>query len=359
MTETHQKSIILISNTLLKGGAEKQCVLLANFLSQHFRVNLLIFNNQIDPQLFSQLNRAKIEIKILEGNLVQKLLAIRNFVRYSRPSVAISFLLTSNIIGGVFGKLLGIQNRFMGIRTNEIHGWKWYAQLVIHRFFATKTVFNNYSGANSFWQRGFYKQKSVVIQNGIKAPDLRKDYSNDSIGLKILTVARFVKEKDLLTAIEAVSITRNRWPQHKITYFIVGYGEQENLIKLKIKELGLGEVVNIVVNPDDLQSYFLDADLYLSTSINEGMPNTILEAMSYGLPIIATDVGDVSELVTTGSNGFVVMKRNIDGIVESISYFLREPSHLEKMGSRSRKIVESSFTVEKMGLAYKDIIESN
>lgn len=359
MKETSKKSIILISNTLLKGGAEKQCVLLANYLAKYYRVTLLVFYDKVDLQLDSQLDKENVRIFILRGNLFRKIASFRQLVKKSQPKVAISFLLTSNFLGGVLGKRFGIPKRITGIRTNKITGWKWYLQLAIHRFFATQTVFNNHAASNSFCEKGFRKRTSVVIPNAIDIPTVFKRYSKKNEELKVLSVARFVREKDLETAIRSFSIIRDLWPSKNIKYQILGYGEQEYLLKSKILESGLAACVSIEVNPSDLERYYLGSDLYLSSSINEGLPNTIMEAMSYGLPIVATNVGDSSYLVNQGSNGFLVATKNPMGIADAIGQFLIEPRLLETMGLKSREIVQENFAIEKMGLAFRNLIESN
>lgn len=359
MNDASHKRILLITNTLLKGGAEKQCVLLANYLAQHYRVTLLVFYNEVDSQLFSQLDQEKIDILILQGNLFRKLASYRKLVRKFRPEVAISFLLTSNFMGSVLGRMHGIPKRITGIRTNEIKGWKWHFQVTIHRHFATQTVFNNHAAAQFFCQKGFEKQKSIVIPNAVIVPKDFKNHSKETNSLKVLSVARFVREKDLETAIQSFSILKNLWPSKIITYSILGYGEQEFLLRSKISEFGLSNSISIEVNPKDLERHYLDSNLYLSSSINEGLSNTIMEAMSYGLPIVATEVGDNSLLVKHGSNGFLISTKNPKGMADAIGQFLKEPRLLETMGKRSRDIVRENFSMEKMGLSFRSLIETD
>lgn len=359
MKNGSHKCILLITNTLLKGGAEKQCVLLANYLAQHYRVTLLVFYNEVDSQLFSQLNQEQIDVLILKGNLFRKLASYTKLVRQFRPEVAISFLLTSNFIGSVLGRIHGIPKRITGIRTSEIKGWKWHFQVTIHRHFATHTVFNNHAAAKSFCEKGFKKQKSIVIPNAVIIQRDFKNHSKKADSLKVLSVSRFVREKDLKTAIQSFSILKVQWPSKGITYTILGYGEQESMLKSKIAELELSDSVTIEVNPKDLERHYLACDIYLSSSIIEGMSNTIMEAMSYGLPIIATDVGDTSYLVEHGSSGFLISARNPEEMAEAIGRFLKEPRLLEKMGKRSRDIVRENFSIEKMGLSFRNLIETD
>jgi glycosyltransferase involved in cell wall biosynthesis len=359
MTNASKKHVLLITNTLLKGGAEKQCVLLANYLVQYFRVTLLVYCDEIDQDLCLQVDNEKIDILILKGNLLRKLMAVGQLVRKSRPEVTISFLLTSNFIGGVFGKLFGVSKRITGIRTNEIKGWKWNVQLMIHRHFATNTVFNNHAAALSFFQKGFEKRKSLIIPNAVMIPEDFKSFSRYTDDLKMLSVARFVPEKDLETAIQSFSIIKSLWPSKNITYKILGYGAQEYFLKSKISELGLSKSVIIEVSPTDLERHYLDSDVYLSSSINEGMSNTIMEAMSYGLPIIATDVGDNRHLVKNRYNGFLISAKHPQAIADAFGEFVSQPGLLETMGKKSREIVDENFSVEKMGLAFKNLIDAD
>ena len=90
----------------------------------------------------------------------------------------------------------------------------------------------------------------------------------------------------------------------------------------------------------DMQTFYHEADVFVLPSLNEGMSNTVLEAMACGLPLIVTDVGGTSELIR--GNGFVVKSKNVEDIKrEIIKYSEDKMDLIKKHGSRSRELAET------------------
>jgi glycosyltransferase involved in cell wall biosynthesis len=152
-----------------------------------------------------------------------------------------------------------------------------------------------------------------VIHNAIKIPASSTPLK-DSDDLNIITVARFVKAKDFETALLAFSRLTTRNPDLSIRYIIVGYGPEEPRIRSLINSLGLNEKVDLIINPPNVRDYLKGSCFYLSTSLFEGLSNSLMEAMVEGLPIVATDVGDNSFLVRDGYNGYLLPVRDVEQI---------------------------------------------
>ena len=85
-------------------------------------------------------------------------------------------------------------------------------------------------------------------------------------------------------------------------------------------------------NPSNLDEYLSKSDIYLSTSLFEGLSNSIMEAMAYSLPIIATDVGDNNYLVQDGYNGFVTNVKDVDEIAKKLLSLVIDKEKRLKMG---------------------------
>ncbi|MCH6199264.1 glycosyltransferase [Aquiflexum sp. LQ15W] len=354
-----KKEVVIISNTLLRGGAEKQCILLSNFLATEYNVKLIIYyGEQIDQVFLDLIDSRSIEIVFLKGNFIKKVFTIFKTIDKTRTFALISFLLTSNFLVGILGTLLNIKNRIGGIRTDSIKGWKWYFQLTIHKYFTTHTVFNNHSAFNDFTKKGFRVEKSSVIYNGVEKRNfyLPKEFINEKV--TIISVSRFVKEKDIFTALEAVFLIKKRMGNKSFRYQLIGYGELEKEIASKINELDLSGEVSLIVNPHDINYYYQTADIFLSSSINEGLSNTILEAMNFGLPIIATNVGDNRKIINNERNGFICNSGDYEAICDSICFLIENKSLIFKMGLDSKKIIEDEFSIEKMGLSFSKLINS-
>ncbi len=123
--------------------------------------------------------------------------------------------------------------------------------------------------------------------------------------LNVLFLARVEKEKGIFEALKAVRLLQESNPEKRINFTIAGSGRADEEIKTTIADLGL-ENVNILghVSGDEKRDAYLHADCYLFPTYREGMPNSILEAMAFGLPVISRPVGSIPEIVKK-ENGFL------------------------------------------------------
>jgi len=123
---------------------------------------------------------------------------------------------------------------------------------------------------------------------------------------------------------------------------IIGEGnEKEDLEKLAIK-LGLENEVEFlgIIKHSDLLKYYQNANVYVSTSLNEGMSNTMLEALSAGLPVIATQTGGTDEMVKNGINGFIVKTNDPADLVAKIEKIRQDFKLEKKMSFESRRLAK-------------------
>ena len=134
---------------------------------------------------------------------------------------------------------------------------------------------------------------------------LRTKAERASNKFNVLFLARVEKEKGIFEALNAVKLLQENNPETEIQFTIAGSGRADEKIKKSIVELGLANV-NILghVSGDDKKNAYLNADCYLFPSYREGMPNSILEAMAFGLPIVSRPVGSIPEIVKK-ENGFL------------------------------------------------------
>jgi glycosyltransferase involved in cell wall biosynthesis len=98
-------------------------------------------------------------------------------------------------------------------------------------------------------------------------------------------------------------------------------------------------------------------DVYLNTSLSEGLSIAIIEAMASGLPVIATDVGGNPEVVENGVNGFLVPSRNPQALAERIKYLYQYPEMLNMLAKNSRERAEKLFSGLCMKRSYLELIE--
>ncbi len=145
---------------------------------------------------------------------------------------------------------------------------------------------------------------------------------------------------DLLLALQEV---RRQCPDARAV--IVGSGALEAQLRAQAAALGLGDCVQLLGHRDDVADLLAASDLFVLSSLVEGLPISILEAMAQGLPCIVTDVGGCSELVQDGETGLVVPPREPQELAAAVVALLRDPSRVGQMGAASRQRVKERFSL--------------
>ena len=183
-----------------------------------------------------------------------------------------------------------------------------------------------------------------LIFNGVsKKPP--KPIHGERTKSRILTVANFMPLKGHEPYLEMISgmgtVVDN------LTFDLVGGGVSRPKIEQKVKELGLERQVSVPGFVNDPTSFYMEADLFVLPSMSEGAPTSILEAMSFGLPVVAFDVGGVSDLVESEVSGYLVTAGDFDKLAQQIVKLAMNKRLSAKMGEQGRRIAETKFTLKK------------
>ena len=140
-----------------------------------------------------------------------------------------------------------------------------------------------------------------------------------------------------------------RLVQRKVDFEINlgGNGETDKLCKI-ITEKNLNKYVNYLgwLTGDKKSEIFKQNNVYLLPSKNEGLPVSILEAMSYGLPIISTKVGGIPEMIEENKSGFIIEPGDLNALEEKMMYFIENKDKINQMGNISKTIVDNKFSNE-------------
>lgn len=354
-----KKNILIFSNSLVSGGAEKQSLSLASALRSYFDVIYLVFNgDQCEDKFRYILDRERIHYILLKGNILSKLKSIYSIFKKNNIYIAFTYLATTNFWAAVIGRLAGVKHVVGGIRINTQSGRRFLINKALHNSSLFRlTVFNNHVGKKSLIDKGFNPQKCLVIHNCIDVVNQQITRKRKTV-VSIVTVARFAYEKDYLTAICSIKALQERDPNKKVRfkYQIVGYGSLEAKIRNFIEEQNLDNIIDLFINPENVDKCYRNADIYLSTSIREGISNSIMEAMSYSLPIVATDAGDNQYLVRDGVNGFVCNIGDYKKISERLSLLVSSVAMRNEMGKESYRIIKNDFSVQRFSRKYLELI---
>ncbi|NTW75936.1 MAG: glycosyltransferase family 4 protein [Candidatus Moranbacteria bacterium] len=183
------------------------------------------------------------------------------------------------------------------------------------------------------------KRDIPVIPNGVDTGQFvpAKDRVTDGI-TRILVVSRLTPRKGMRFLIRAMAML----PESARLIIVGGGGERANLESTTV-ESGVTNRVEFrgLIPHDALPDIYRECDIFCLPSLNEGMSNTVLEAIASGLPIVATVTGGTEELVTNGENGYFVKKESPEDLAEKIGMLASDAGLRARMGAASRIKAES------------------
>lgn len=164
-------------------------------------------------------------------------------------------------------------------------------------------------------------------------------------GKRILFVGRLTAVKGTLLLLDAVAAARSA--HLDLTLTIIGDGQDRSKLEAKARALGLSDLVSFLgyQNQSAVAEQLEDADLLVLPSFAEGVPIVLMEAMASRLPVIASRVGGVQELVEHGVSGFVIPPGDVDELAASIVRLLDDPRLCASMGAAGRAKVEAEFSI--------------
>ena len=203
--------------------------------------------------------------------------------------------------------------------------------------------------------------KFVTIYNSVDLERFQPTYRYNKIKNNNYTVGflgRLHKQKNLPTLLKATELVNRE--NKGIKFLIGGEGpEKEKLVKIT-ENLNLINTITFIDYVSDVVNFFTKIDIFVLSSIIEGHPLALLEAMASGLPCVATDAGGISETIINGKSGFVVEKSNPLQLAKRIIEIANNTQLQQKMGRKGREIVEEKFNsiifAQKHHMLYKSLL---
>ncbi len=208
---------------------------------------------------------------------------------------------------------------------------------------------------------GIAEKKIEVIYNGI---DVRKfqpridgrSETRAKLGLSesdtaVIHVARLDPLKDHISAVRAFGLLKSN---PEIRLLIVGEGQEKANIENEIRNLGVEKQVEMLGLRSDIPELLNASDVCLLTSRSEGIPLTLAEAMATELPVVATNVGGVSEIVLDGETGLLCDARDVESLASHISHLCSSAAQRTDFGKAGRNRIISHFNADSMHSQYQD-----
>lgn len=267
---------------------------------------------------------------------------------------------------GVLGRLAAWLTR-VPVRLFSAHGWafathlgasarlyQWCDRLM--RPLTTTTI----CVSRSELERGLRArtcapERTVVIPNAV-ALDVPRAPGGRGGGdqLRIVSVGRMAAPKDFITLVRALA----RLPGGSYHAQIIGDGPERGAIAAEIERLGAGAAVALVGERDDVPERLAAADVFVLSSRSEAMPMVVLEAMAAGLPVVASAVGGMPELVVDGETGLLVVPGDPQPLAAALSRLARDPLLRGRLGAAGRDRAARHHSLEEMRRRHADLYRS-
>ena len=173
-----------------------------------------------------------------------------------------------------------------------------------------------------------------------RAAQLRRELGLSAETRVVVNIGRLSKEKGHADLVRAIAGLRHQAPDLPCCLLVLGRGpEQAGLTRL-CRKLGLGGAVRLVGYQNDIRPYLALADVFVLPSHSEGSPNVLLEAIAAGVPVVATSVGGVPEMVENEQHALLVADRDVAGLAGAIERILRDPQLGSRLTSAGRAIID-------------------
>ena len=297
------------------------------------------------------------------------LISLWQLFRIERPDVILSYTIKPVIWGGIAARLYG-KARFYGLITG--------LGFAFQRGGFKRNLLG--SIATGLYKLGLGKASAVIFQN----PDNQQVFIDQRIAPKeltarvfgsgvnvsryenlplpegevvFLTIARLLGEKGLREYAKAAEIVKSMYPN--VNFQIVG-PEDPSPDGIPLKEVMTWHnsgAIEYLGGTDDVRPYINRCHIFVLASYHEGMPRTVLEAMSIGRPILTTNVEGCRETVTEGVNGYLVPKKDAQALAEKMIWFIENKHEWNEMAKQSRKIAEDKFDVHKVNESLLEIMQ--
>jgi glycosyltransferase involved in cell wall biosynthesis len=187
------------------------------------------------------------------------------------------------------------------------------------------------------------RKRLHIVHCGVRPDDLTI-VDHEGQGREMLFVARLAEVKGVPVLLEALATVLESHPDAHLT--IIGDGPERDQIEEVARQRGLDEAVVFTgyLSQAEVSDRLAKTDVFVLPSYAEGVPVTLMEAMGSGLPVVATQVGGVSELVEEGVNGFIVRPGDPDALAERLIELLGDGSLRHRLGRAGQAKVEAEFS---------------
>jgi glycosyltransferase involved in cell wall biosynthesis len=369
-THTPRLRLLFIANSVAVGGAETQLVRVAmGCAARGHRVTVMTLLDL--PGWQPELRAAGVDLRKLPVRHWSEapLLVARGWraVRSLRPDAIIGFDFQASMLARLAGRLAGVPLVVSSIRNEHLGGPMRDAIMRLSEPLATVTTTNSQRVADSLTARGIVRAGRVaVLPNGMdvaamQRPPGTRQRLRAELGITDeefvwLSVSHLRPTKDIPTLLRAVAdMSRGALPPHRL--LIAGSGELRDELRRAGAALGVEGRVTFLGRRDDVPDLLAAVDGFVLASRAEGLPNAVMEALAAKLPVVATSVGGIPELIEDGVHGYLVSPGDPAALTQRLTeVMLMDPQARGALGRAGHHRIASDYATEQLVDRWVDLL---
>jgi glycosyltransferase involved in cell wall biosynthesis len=273
---------------------------------------------------------------------------IHSFLRQSRIEVLICNFNKDLRTGGFAARLAGTP-LVLARHGLVLCEKKWKYKITL-KYLADGIITNSRAIKDIYLSYGWFDESFIqVIHNGVEinAPSVSSDFKTQWANKKIILAAgRLTTQKGFSYLIDAVGLLNQK--RNDFHLILAGDGALYQRHARQIDDMNLSEYITLTGHVRDMTPYLNGCDLVVLSSLYEGMPNIVLEAMAAGKAVVATDVHGVKELVQHKKTGLLVPVKNAEALMQAIDHLLNHPRERDSYGRQGLQRIKDQFSMETM-----------
>ena len=367
--------ILQIITRLSVGGASAYCILLSSELKKRGHQVLLVYgrNEKNEKDMIEDFDSTRTDCNRIQVNTLcreidpvddlKTLFTLVRLIRKERPDIVHTHTSKAGILGRLAAVIAGVPVRVHSFHGTIFEGYfsRWrsiffvflekVASRISHCFLVDTDLIKQDLISRSIARA----DKIRVLPLGMdldKFKDLSpfagrmRSYLGIAPNIKVVgMVARLVPIKGVQYFLEAARKVSSEYKN--VHFLIAGDGDLRGSLEESAVRLGIKERVSFLGFWKELREFYADIDLFVLSSLSEGCPIAILEAMAAGKPVVASNVGGVPDVVSEGATGSLVPSGDAEMLAKAILSSLIFPEKSKRLAENARKMVFETFTIEK------------
>lgn len=300
---------------------------------------------------------------------LKTLLAIRSALKEISPDHVLAYTIKPIIWGGIAARLVGFK-RFHAMITGLGYAFEKGAfvrnviNFIVKHLYkyslksAKNVIFQNQDNRKLFVNSHIVDVTKChrVFGSGVDIEDYQQKPLPASVPTFLL-IARLLGDKGIREFAAAAKLVKQKYPNTKFQLLGPYDSSPDKISQAEVMKWQTERQVDYLGETDDVKPYIEACHIYCLPSYHEGLPRTVLEAMSTGRPILTTNTSGCRDTVDDGYNGWLVATRNTEELASRMIWFIEHKEQWQQMANNSRTLVESKFNVNQVNQAISKIMQ--